>query len=286
MLFLIMLMMIVAVCPSIAQTSVQLDSITHKLEKIYVLDQGIRDSVHYYEGKYGHNSPEVKAAYKRMQQQDSINQHDVFLILDQYGWLTKKQISKKANETLFFVLQHAEHDAQKKYSVMVDQAFNAGELEKWSYAFFKDRVNMRDGKFQLYGSQVGRDGQGNSYVFPIADEPNVDKRRKKLGMGPLKEHLEYNGIAQYELPSIDRYKGKIVLIGHIMDTSQAGIDGVEVYLKDQLIGKSNKTGFFEIPVSKNSQEKLILSLKKEGRKTITFPISGNRDFYELYFQLK
>lgn len=257
-----------------------------KLENIYDLDQGIRDTVHYNESRFGFNSPEGKAAYIRMHTQDSINQHTIFRLLDTQGWPDKKQISKKASQGIFFVLQHAELEAQEKYNPMVDQAFASGQLESWSYAFYKDRINMRQGKFQQYGSQVGRDALGNVYVFPIADEPNVDKRRQKLKMGSLKQHSKDNGIEEYELPATDTLTGKIVVIGHIMDGTQKGIEGVEVYLKDQLIATSNRTGFIRFPVSKDSQEKLIFSLKKAGCKTISFPISGNKDFYDLYFQLK
>lgn len=269
-----------------AQQAKELDSIRTILEKVYDMDQNIRDSVGHYRDKNGINSTEYKNALKAMLVTDSSLQKIVFGVLDKYGWPSKKQTSAKASEGIFFVLQHSELDAQKKYSPLLDQAFKAAEVEKWAYAFFKDRVNMREGKFQIYGSQTGRDGQGNIYVFPIGDEPNVDKRRKKLGMGPLKDHLKDNGIANYKRPAEDAFKGKIVLIGHLFDPSQQGIADADIYLKDQLIGKTNNKGFFEIPVLKEPQEKITITIISEGHKTINYPVSGNKDFYEMYMQLK
>lgn len=269
-----------------AQKPKELDSIRTVLEKVYDMDQNIRDSVSHYQDKNGINSSEYKHALHEMLVTDSAMQKIVFGVLDKYGWLRKKQTSLKASEGIFLVIQHSELDAQKKYSPLLDQAFKAGEVEKWAYAFFKDRVNMREGKFQIYGSQTGRDQQGNIYVFPIGDEPNVDKRRRKLGMGPIRDHLKDNGIENYIRPSEDHFKGKVVLIGHLFDPSQKGIAGAEIYLKDQLIGKSNDKGFFEIPVVKEPQEKITITIIREGHKTINYPISGNKDFYEMYMQLK
>lgn len=269
-----------------AQQKKELDSIKNVLEKVYDLDQNIRDSVSHHLDESGVNSVEYKQALKSMLVTDSALQKIVFGILDKYGWPLKKQTSAKASEGIFFVIQHAPLDAQKKYSTLLDKAFKAGEVEKWAYAFFKDRVNMREGKFQIYGSQTGRDEQGSIYVFPIGDEPNVDKRRRKLGMGPLKDHLKDNGIDDYKRPVEDHYKGKIVLIGHLYAPSKKGIADAEIYLKDELIGKTNDKGFFEIPVNKEPQEKITITIISEGHKTINYPVSGNKDFYEMYMQLK
>ena len=256
------------------------------LENAYDQDQQIRDTLNRYGEKFGPVSMEYKKVLKRMMVVDSSLQQQVFPILDKYGYPSKKQSSDKASKGVFMVLQHAELNAQLKYAPLLDQAFLSGEVDKWSYAFYKDRINMRQGKFQAYGSQVLGDNLGNLYVHPILDEPNVDKRRKKLGMGPLKDHLAANGVQNYVLPKRDTLKGKVVVIGHFWDAAQKPVAGITVWLKDKQVGTATAKGFFEVAVQKYPQEKLILSFVRAGYQTITYPLTGDKDVYQIYMQLK
>jgi hypothetical protein len=72
------------------------------------------------------------------------------------------------------------------------------------------------GKRQIYGSQVSLGPQG-SYVLPLEDPDNVDKRRAAVGLPPIAEYLKHYqiqwNVEQYkkDLPSIEakeKAKGK------------------------------------------------------------------------------
>lgn len=276
--------LVILIQPAFAQTAKELNSLTTTLEKVFDLDQGVRHTLSAVEEKYGHVSPEYKQALEDVDKQDKTDQQIVFTTFDKYGWLRKKQTSEKASKALFYVLQHAHLEDQIKYRTLITKAFKAGEANAEEYAIFNDRINIRQGKFQVYGSQANNFGQEGPHIYPITDEPNLDKRREKVGLNPMNEYVKQLGIDNYKKPQRDTLKGKVVLIGHIFDPAQKGIADAEVYLKDQLIGKTNEKGFFSIPVKKNKDEKLTISITKEGRKPITRNFTGDKDFFETYIQ--
>jgi len=57
-------------------------------------------------------------------------------------------------------------------------------------AYFIDRLRLRSGKKQLYGTQVKKDKNGKVEVLPMEDKEKVDERRKALGMSTLAEYLQ------------------------------------------------------------------------------------------------
>jgi len=59
---------------------------------------------------------------------------------------------------------------------------------------------MRQGKNQLYGSQVVYSKTGEQMFYPIEDEKNVNIRRAKMGLQPLEEYAKLFGIT-YTLSS-------------------------------------------------------------------------------------
>ena len=59
-----------------------------------------------------------------------------------------------------------------------------------NYATLFDRVRMRLGRRQRYGTQVVQDANGKYVVFPLEDRAKVDKHRKEIGLTSLAESLE------------------------------------------------------------------------------------------------
>jgi hypothetical protein len=52
---------------------------------------------------------------------------------------------------------------------------------------------LRQGKKQIYGSQIARDTQSNKYYLsPLQDAANVDRRRAAVGLEPMM-NMEKNG---------------------------------------------------------------------------------------------
>jgi hypothetical protein len=54
---------------------------------------------------------------------------------------------------------------------------------------------MREGKKQIYGSQLTRNNMTGKYeLWPVEDEENLDKRRASVGLEPIAKYLERIGV--------------------------------------------------------------------------------------------
>ena len=111
-------------------------------------------------------------------------------ILDSHGWPSAALVGRDAQDAAFLVLQHAAAEVQEQYLPMAREAHRQGELPGSSLALLEDRVLMRRGKKQLYGTQMHtKHGSQSLQVWPIEDEANVDARRKAMGLEPLADYL-------------------------------------------------------------------------------------------------
>src|SRR4030095_3967706 len=140
--------------------------------------------------KYGYQSPEMKEVQKKMTEQDSSDLQYVTSVIDKYGWISYDSIGYKANQALFLVIQHSDSATQEKYLPVLREAVKENKAFGHQLALLEDRVLIKRGKKQLYGSQIQCDSMGkNCWVLPIEDERNVDKRRAEVGLPPLAEYV-------------------------------------------------------------------------------------------------
>jgi hypothetical protein len=171
-----------------------------KLEEILMLDQKYRRSYMDKWKQYGLNSQEMISIQKKMKRVDRSNLKYVTTIIEKYGWISYDTIGVNANQTLFLVIQHADSATQEKYLPVMRLAVQQKKAKNYDFALLEDRVLIRRGEKQKYGSQLECDSSGlKCWVLPIADEKNVDNRRKAIGLPPLDIYLKLYGIA-YKLP--------------------------------------------------------------------------------------
>jgi len=176
------------------------------LEAIYQDDQTYRQQVGEVEKKYGRESDEMKAHWKLISEKDSVNLIKVKKILDERGWLGPKIIGNEGNSTLFLVIQHADLETQEKYLPMMREAVSKENAKASSLALLEDRVALRKGQKQIYGSQIGRDQEtGEYYVLPLIDPDNVDQRRAKVSLGTIQDYISNWGMTW----DVEAYKKKL-----------------------------------------------------------------------------
>jgi hypothetical protein len=133
----------------------------------------------------------VKEILARMQAIDASNTKRMRTIVGKYGWPSPKLVGHDGVQAAFLLLQHAEHEFQEKMLPLVEKAYKDGVLPGQSYALLLDRVLIRDGKPQVYGTQAKPIEEWNGQeptLQPIEDEANVDKRRSEIGLPPLSEY--------------------------------------------------------------------------------------------------
>jgi len=160
------------------------------LDTIYKADQGSRYRAQdLSKGKA--TTAQVDSAIKAAHIADSLNIIKVTQIIDKYGWLGPQDVGINGSQALFLVIQHASLATQKKYLPMIMTAVKDGKTLSSNLALLEDRINMREGKTQIYGSQVFRNkATGKMCFYPIADPDHVDERRKTMGLQPLADYAK------------------------------------------------------------------------------------------------
>ena len=180
------------------------------LDTIYKADQGGRYRVQDL-SKAKATAAQVDSAIKAAHIADSLNIIKVTQIIDKYGWLGPQDVGMNGSQALFLVIQHANLATQQKYLPMIRTAVKDGKTLSSNLALLEDRVNMREGKNQVYGSQVFRNkSTGKMCFYPIADPDHVDERRKTMGLQPIADYAKlFNLIWDVEaykkdLPDIEK----------------------------------------------------------------------------------
>ncbi len=161
-----------------------------ELEAMLTTDQAHRTEVIELEKQHGRDSREVKEAWAKQTAIDTRNIARLEEIIAAHGWPGSTQFGSKASVAAFLILQHADIRYQKKYLPQARAAAAQGELRASSLALLEDRVRLREGQKQLYGSQVTRNSAGEWEPLPLEDEATVDARRAGVGLGPLADYLQ------------------------------------------------------------------------------------------------
>ncbi|MFY0591011.1 DUF6624 domain-containing protein [Roseivirga sp.] len=182
--------------PSEATISdVPLDSLLRKkLETIRAEDQVLRMMLPDLNKRYDRAAEEQTAFRKLMVQQDSLCEIKIRKILDEHGWISAERVGYMANQTLWLVIQHAPLATQIEYLPMLKESVNTGGSDGWYLAFLEDRINMRQGKKQVYGSQAKpNDITGKTHIYPIENVATVNERRLSIGLKTIEEYAVANG---------------------------------------------------------------------------------------------
>jgi hypothetical protein len=113
-------------------------------------------------------------------------------IVKRYGWPGPELVGRDGADAAFLLIQHSPELAfQQAMLPQVRRSYQSGNLSAWNYALLLDRVLTREGRPQVYGMAVERWAKREPVLYPIKDAANVDKRRAKIGLPPLREYLEF-----------------------------------------------------------------------------------------------
>lgn len=172
-----------------------------KLEAIYTKDQTLRQLIRDAEEKFGKESEEMEYFWRLISQQDSLNEIELIQIIEKHGWLGKSVVGGKANMAIWLVIQHAALPIQEKYLPLLRESVKIGESQGNHLALLEDRIEMYNGRPQIYGSQYHFDAEKNKNVFhEIKDIETVNERRIAVKLGPIEEYAQK---LQIEWPMTD-----------------------------------------------------------------------------------
>lgn len=132
-----------------------------------------------------------RQAVERQNALDSKNRQRLDEIAKEFGWPKRSVFGEEASGVAFLIVQHAELDYQKKYLPLIKEAVARKEARQSDLALLEDRILTREGKNQIYGTQLRLNQTTQRMeLYPIEDEENVDARRVAVGLEPLAQYLK------------------------------------------------------------------------------------------------
>lgn len=159
------------------------------LELIYTKDQMLRQLWKDAEEKFGKRSDEMKYFWELVAKEDKENEKAVEEIIKEHGWVGKSLVGGKANTAIWLVIQHAPIETQEKYLPLLKESVLKGESKGSHLAMLEDRILMRKGEPQVYGSQVSYSDEGKAEVYEILEPEYVNQRRREVGLGTIEDYL-------------------------------------------------------------------------------------------------
>lgn len=165
--------------------AVKMPELREELLAMEAADQQVREPMQQPGFDFQNMPPEIAAA---MDSVDSVNQSRLRAIIDEQGWPTAAMVGRDGIAAIFLIIQHAELPFQQEALPHVRQWYEEGAIHGQSVALMTDRVLLKEGEPQLYGTQ-SEIIDGEVIVLPLADSARVDKRRAELGLPPLEDYL-------------------------------------------------------------------------------------------------
>ncbi|HEX6576498.1 MAG TPA: DUF6624 domain-containing protein [Gemmatimonadaceae bacterium] len=164
-------------------SSTDLAEARKQLETRIIADQKVREA-------FGAGGRLDSAQIVAMMRTDSANTAWLKSYVARWGWPTSAQIGDSAVNAAFIIVQHATQDTAFMRSMLpfITESYRRGDLKGQDVALLTDRLAIKSGKPQIYGTQLSFK-EGKLVLDPIADSAHVDERRQTMGMPPLSVYL-------------------------------------------------------------------------------------------------
>lgn len=170
------------------------------LRTVHDRDQAVRLEVLRLSQQEPQQVDSLLAACARMEEVDARNRQIVSSLLEK-GW--PEGLSDEANETIWLVIDHADLAMQRRFMPLVEEQMRAGRISGVSYATLLDRMLMREGRPQRYGTQthastllvVGDPPHVERIcrLWPVESPERLDSLREAVGLEPIDDYLHAVG---------------------------------------------------------------------------------------------
>ena len=154
-----------------------------ELEAIFEKDQRYR--MEWVQACRDNGSDSIRNAFlqDRAYDNDRQNLQRIKVLLADGHYPSKQEVGELASLAPWMVIQHADFDTQTEYCDLLEQAAGMGNVPKMYIAMLRDRIDVRSGKPQRYGTQTGLDGK----LCPLLDATKVNEWREEMGLPKLKD---------------------------------------------------------------------------------------------------
>jgi hypothetical protein len=240
-------------------SSIDSSDICKQLDSILYRDQKYRLKLEDIRSQKGYNSEEETKLWPLINEQDSINLSQVEAIVGKYGWVNITRSCSSGGKALFLVIQHANLQTQLKYLPQLMESVGTGASDMSDYAYLIDRVHMRTGKPQIYGTQTNI-LDNICYVYPISDPSKVNDRRLAAGLSSLEHHFQEANV-KYDPTPLTKEKEVIrdKLMLQINSMSIADQNNIKSYIDTlKKYGKGSQEEIRQKALRLDCSKKLVL----------------------------
>jgi hypothetical protein len=138
------------------------------------------------------DAPEMKSLmdeWKTVADADKIQLKTLF---KENGFLGYSEVGEQSSHNFLQMVQRMDADSTFQQEVLVEMKkhiakINASPIE---FAYLTDRVNLNQGKPQVYGTQLKINEKGTSYEPKMVIDPkNLNTRRAEIGLGTIEEAI-------------------------------------------------------------------------------------------------
>lgn len=186
--------------PLAAQTpaadSASMDALRRELLEMGRVDQEVREG-------FSPESVQDTAYMLRMMRVDSAHTARIREIMATHGWPGISRVGREAANAAFLLVQHTADNALQAEALRLMQAAPPGNVALPDLALLTDRVRVRQGLPQLYGSQF-HVVDSRWVADPIDDMARLDERRASMGLPPMADYVrmiaEMTGGAEVVVP--------------------------------------------------------------------------------------
>lgn len=187
---------VLAACPSVArwEQTMKRDNtdaskkheatypaLRHRLLKMEEVDQAARNI-----SQEDIQKPQSQAL-KKIATVDAANLKLLKQLIEKNGFPTPQQVGEDGIKALWLITQHANSDIEFQRSILSQLLAEDSGIDKAEIALLVDRINVNEGKPQVYGTQF-RQVDGRFLPDKIEDVDDVDRRRAEMGLMPLADY--------------------------------------------------------------------------------------------------
>jgi hypothetical protein len=176
-----------------AQTDVKLPAVAKQIDLMIEHDQSVaKRHIDLMNQNIKSDAPEMKNLMDEWKTVGDSNKILLKTLFKENGFLGYSEVGEQSSHNFLQMVQRMDADSIFQQEVLVVmkkqiEKINASPIE---FAYLTDRVNLNQGKPQVYGTQLKINEKGTSYEPKMVIDPeNLNKRRAEIGLGTIEEAI-------------------------------------------------------------------------------------------------
>ncbi|MEI6766972.1 MAG: DUF6624 domain-containing protein [Bacteroidota bacterium] len=174
---------------------------TYNIPLIYLLDSMAADDQKWRTIIHNHSTGELindtlseKAMYKQVRLIDSMNYFILKQIFAKYGFPNYDLVGQEGSRNFWLLVQHQDAIPSFQDSVLLKMKIevDAKKASGANYAYLVDRVNLHNGRLQVFGTQLEYNSDNTSFIIPkgVIDPDKLNERRKSVGLNSIEDYIK------------------------------------------------------------------------------------------------